>query len=326
MPVLSETCATCRFDGALYSLQDTLGTLRALPPMWQTTTEDVPDDVLATRPAPAVWSAAEYLAHSADVVANMGQLLHATLTTDDLEIPDPPPVADPLLEPVADALQRFEANTRRLHDKAVTLTGARDERWQRTARAGDQSVDAAWVVRHAVHDATHHLSDVGRGLHLLGVGAPTQQGVVAQLNTSDGGVPKRPIDMAEVGDRGLVGDRQATRKHHGRPLQALCLWSAEVIDALRAEGHPIEPGAAGENITIVGIDWSTIRPGTQMMIGDVLAEVSAWATPCQNNAQWFAGRDFNRMDHGRHPGWSRAYAWVRQPGTIRTGDPVVVEP
>lgn len=326
MPVPPETCEACRFDGAQYNLGDTMGTLRALAPMWRQTIEGVPEDVLTARPAPLVWSAAEYLAHSADIVANMGRLLHATLTIDDLELPDLPPIVDPSSEPMPEAIQRFETNTSRLHDKVASLDGARDARWKRTARAGQQEVDAAWIVRHAVHDAAHHLSDVGRGIHLLGAGAATQDGVVAQLNASDGGVPKEPIEVAEVGDRGLVGDRQAARQHHGRPLQALCLWSVEVIGALRAEGHPIEPGSAGENITLAGVDWSTLRPGTQLLIGDVLAEISAWATPCKKNAQWFAHRDFNRMNHDRHPGWSRAYAWVREPGTIRQGDRVVVEP
>jgi len=327
MPVPAETCEACRFDGRQYDLRDTLGTLRALAPMWRQTIEGVPDEVLTARPAPLVWSAGEYLSHSADIVANMGRLLHATLTIDDLELPDlGDDVPEPDPESVATALERFEANVARLHDKAASLDGARDKRWRRTARMRDDTVDAAWIVRHAVHDATHHLSDVGRGLHLMGAGAPTQVGVVAQVNASDGGVPKKPIEVAEVGDRGLVGDRQAARQHHGRPLQALCLWSTEVIDALRAEGHPIEPGAAGENVTLSDIDWSTIRPGTQLLVGDVLAEISAWATPCKKNAQWFADRDFRRMDHDRHPGWSRAYAWVREPGTIRQGDPVVVEP
>jgi MOSC domain-containing protein YiiM/uncharacterized damage-inducible protein DinB len=325
VPVAVETCEACRFDGAQYDRSDALGTVRALAPMWHTTVEGVDPDVLAQRPAPDVWSAVEYLSHSADVVANMGRLLHATLTIDDLELPEVPDASDPAAESLADGLARFTTNTSRLHDKAAGIA-ARDTAWRRTARSGDQVVDAAWILRHAIHDATHHLSDVGRGLHLLGAGAPTQEGRVLQLNVSDGGVPKKPIEVAEVGDRGLVGDRQAARVHHGRPLQALCLWSGEVIDALRAEGHPIEPGSAGENITVSGIDWSTIRPGTQLLVGDVLAEISAWATPCQKNAQWFADRDFNRMHHERHPGWSRAYAWVREPGTVRQGDPVVVEP
>jgi MOSC domain-containing protein YiiM len=326
MPVAVETCEACRFDGSQYDLPDALGTLRALAPMWEQTLEGVATEVLATRPAPDVWSAAEYLSHSADVVAAMGRLLHATLTTDDLVLPEVPDPVDPAPEPVEAALGRLAANATRLHDKAAALEGADDRRWARTARAGDHEVDAAWILRHAVHDGTHHLSDAGRGIHLLGAGAPTQEGVVAQLNVSDGGVPKKTVEVAEVGDRGLVGDRQADRHHHGRPLQALCLWSLEVIESLRAEGHPIEAGLAGENVTLTGIDWSTVQPGTQLLIGDVLAEVSAWATPCAKNAPWFADRDFRRMDHERHPGWSRAYAWVREPGTIRQGDRVVVEP
>ena len=231
----------------------------------------------------------------------------------------------PIPEPIDVALERLAANLARLGAKAGSLDHA-DEEWSRTITVGDDTVDAAWLLRHAVHDTTHHLMDVGRGLHLLGAGAPTREGVVAHLHASDGGVPKQPIAVAEVTDRGVVGDRQADRHHHGRPLQALCLWSVEVIDALRAEGHPIEPGSAGENITLAGIDWRTIRPGTQLLIGEVLAEVSAWSTPCAKNAGWFADRDFHRMDHDRHPGWSRAYAWVREPGTIRVGDAVVVEP
>jgi MOSC domain-containing protein YiiM len=72
------------------------------------------------------------------------------------------------------------------------------------------------------------------------------------LSRSDGGVPKHSTDHVTVGFRGVDGDRQATRAHHGSPWQALCLWSREVIDALVAEGHPIAPGAAGENVTIAG--------------------------------------------------------------------------
>jgi hypothetical protein len=198
--------------------------------------------------------------------------------------------------------------------------------WTTPITFAGHPVDPGWVLRHAVHEATHHLHDAGRGLHVLGAGAPSQQGSIVRVSASDGGVPKPSVDVAEVGHRGLVGDRQADRRNHGRPLQALCLWSLEVIQALNAEGHPVQPGDAGENITVSGIDWATMRTGVQLLVGDVLAEVSAFATPCSKNAAWFADRYFNRMDHGRHPGWSRVYAWVREPGTIRPGDPVVVEP
>ena len=327
MTLAPETCAACRFDGAEYDLSDALGTLRVIAPMWRETVAGVDEAVLLTRPAAGVWSAAEYTAHSADVTQAMGRLLHGLLTIDGLEVEAVPEGHAPdVSDGFGTALDRLTANLDRLLGRARRVGPEDDPEWSRTAMADGHEVSGAWVLRHAVHDATHHLSDLGRGLHRLGAGAPTQTGTVARLHVSDGGVPKRPVQEAEVGVRGLVGDRQADRHNHGRPLQALCLWSADVIDALQAEGHPIEPGLAGENVTLAGIDWTTIRPGTQLRIGDVLAEVSAWATPCKKNAAWFVDGRFDRMNHDRHPGWSRAYAWVREPGTVRTGDPVIVEP
>ncbi|MET0902802.1 MAG: DinB family protein, partial [Acidimicrobiales bacterium] len=218
VPVPVETCEACRFDGAQYDRSDALGTVRALAPMWEQTIEGIEPDVLGQRPAPGVWSAMEYLSHSADVVANMGRLLHAALTIDDLELPEVPDPTDPAPEPLADGLARFTANTKRLHDKAATLA-AGDRAWRRTVRVDGEVVDTAWILRHAIHDATHHLSDVGRGIHLLGAGAPTQEGRVLQLNVSNGGVPKKPVEIAEIGERGLVGDTPTARQHHRPPHQ-----------------------------------------------------------------------------------------------------------
>lgn len=192
-------------------------------------------------------------------------------------------------------------------------------------RSTISTIDADAPDPSIVHDAIHRLRDLGRLLHEIGAGAPSQQGSVLQLSASNGGVPKDAVLTADVGRRGLLGDRQANRKHHGRPFQALCLWSAEVIDALVAEGHPVHPGAAGENVTVQGIDWTTLRPGVRLLVGQLSCEISAWATPCRKNDRWFTGRS-DRIDHELHPGWSRAYAWVLEPGTITTGDPVIVEP
>jgi MOSC domain-containing protein YiiM len=98
-----------------------------------------------------------------------------------------------------------------------------------------------------------------------------------------------------------------------------------VIDGLAADGHPIEAGSAGENITVDGLDWATLRPGTLLRIGTVLAEVSFPATPCAKQTRWFADGDFQRIDHGRNPHLVRWYAWVREPGRVDEGDAVVVQ-
>ena len=150
-------------------------------------------------------------------------------------------------------------------------------------------------------------------------------GRVHQISVSGGGVPKVAVPTAEVDLRGVVGDDHADTRHHGSPEQALCVWSLEVIEALRAEGHPIEPGFAGENITVVGLDWSLVVPGVTLHIGDsVVAPVTFPAAPCSKNAAWFVGRDFRRMSHDHHPGWARMYTAVDVGGSIRVGDPVRV--
>ena len=151
------------------------------------------------------------------------------------------------------------------------------------------------------------------------------EGVVSRLNVSDGGVPKMAVDSVDVGYAGIVGDVQATRVHHGRPWQALCLWSSEVIADLAAQGHPIAPGAAGENVTVTGLDWAEVRPGVQLQLGAVRCEVLAFALPCSKNSRWFLDGDHNVMHHDRGP-VSRVYARVVTPGELRAGDPAILEP
>jgi MOSC domain-containing protein YiiM len=196
-----------------------------------------------------------------------------------------------------------------------------------TARRGlVWTPEAEAVLFHAVHDTSHHMMDVSRELVSHRPGGPGAAGVVEHMNVSDGGVPKHPVESAVVGRRGLAGDRQGNRKHHGRPFQAVCLWSTEVIGELAAAGHPIHPGAAGENLTISGLDWSGMRPGTIVHFeGSPLEVELSWpATPCHHQVRWFTDGDFKRIDHDANPGFSRWYGWVRRPGPVAVGDRAVV--
>ncbi len=150
---------------------------------------------------------------------------------------------------------------------------------------------------------------------------------VYQINTSNGRVPKLPTESAEISDSGIVGDHQADQVHHGSPDQALCLYSLEVIEQLESEGHPIYPGAAGENITIAGLDWTLVRPGKRLKLGEnIEIEITAPAGPCQKNARWFKDGKFGRMSDKRHPSSSRMYARVLSAGRLATGDSVDLIP
>jgi MOSC domain-containing protein YiiM len=150
-----------------------------------------------------------------------------------------------------------------------------------------------------------------------------ENGRIIQISVSAGGVPKLAVPNARVGALGLDGDGHRDAENHGGPERAVCLFSMEHIEALRREGHPVAPGTLGENVTIEGLSWSNVVPGTRLALGDtVVLEVSRYTSPCVNIKPLFIGGDYARVSQKRHPGWSRVYARVVTPGLIRERDPV----
>lgn len=151
--------------------------------------------------------------------------------------------------------------------------------------------------------------------------------VLVSINTSYGGVPKRRIDDARVSRLGLLGDTQNDKEHHGGPDRAVCVYSLERIRALQREGHPIDVGTAGENLTLEGIDWDLIVPGVRIKLGEeVVLEVASFTIPCKTIKASFIDGRFVRISQKLHPGWSRVYARVVIEGEIRFGDHVEVIP
>ncbi|MBA3452971.1 MAG: MOSC domain-containing protein [Deltaproteobacteria bacterium] len=122
---------------------------------------------------------------------------------------------------------------------------------------------------------------------------------------------------------GLEEDRQKHKKVHGGPDRAVCVYSLEVILALQAEGHPIYPGSAGENVTVSGLDWTAVIPGSRFELGTtVVLEVTRYTEPCKLIAESFTAKAFRRIDQVRNPGWSRVYTRVIREGVVRIGEPV----
>ncbi len=149
---------------------------------------------------------------------------------------------------------------------------------------------------------------------------------IHRVNASGGGVPKLPLAVATVATLGIAGDEHNEPLVHGGPMRALCLFPLELIEELRAAGHPIEPGSLGENVTTSDLDWSQVAPGARLRLGDdVLIEVTAFTDPCTTIAHNFTDRDFNRVNQRVAPGRSRVYARVLAPGEIRPGDAITLE-
>ena len=151
-----------------------------------------------------------------------------------------------------------------------------------------------------------------------------QAGTLYSINVSNGGVPKTPRDSVHITVGGCVGDRQRNLRIHGGPSRAVCIYSYDLIRALRAEGHPIGPGTIGENLTLAGVRWSEVCSGTIIEVGDVRLEVTKSATPCRNIVDSVLGGEIARVSEQRFAGWSRWYCRVLREGVVAVGDRVSI--
>jgi MOSC domain-containing protein YiiM len=157
--------------------------------------------------------------------------------------------------------------------------------------------------------------------------SPVGPARIVQISVSNGGVPKRAVPSARVTVLGLEGDAHRNIKHHGGLERAVCHFSLEAIRELQDEGHPVEPGSLGENVTIEGLDWNDVVPDARLRLGSaVVLEITRYTTPCFNIRPSFADGDYSRVSQKRHPGRSRLYARVLATGVIRTGDDARLEP
>ena len=157
---------------------------------------------------------------------------------------------------------------------------------------------------------------------------PSAPATVAQINISQGGLPKLPVPQAEVHRLGIHGDAVAHPTFHGGPLQALLLITEEGIEELKAKGYPIFPGAMGENITTLGLDRRQMRIGQRYRIGQIIVELTRLRVPCSAlnvygpaiRAEIYDGRV--KAGDPNTPVWglSGFYASVSEGGSIRQHD------
>jgi MOSC domain-containing protein YiiM len=100
------------------------------------------------------------------------------------------------------------------------------------------------------------------------------------------------------------------------------VYGLERLEALRDEGHPIDPGSTGENVLVRGLAWSNLAAGDVLHLGQVTLRLTTEAPPCSTIAASFADGAFQRISAAQHPGWSRWYAEVLTEGRIEVGDVV----
>lgn len=114
----------------------------------------------------------------------------------------------------------------------------------------------------------------------LNVEAAVSLASVVAVCISPGGVPKRPVNQAELTLEGLVGDGHNHEKHRSLD-RAVTVQDIELIEQIASEGYPVGPGTMGENITVRGLNVQGLSPGDRLHFENgVVLELASIRKPC----------------------------------------------
>lgn len=167
-------CEECGFDYEDLAAADIPTALRSFAkryraPLSRFLPGEDGDSLVRRRPEPGTWSALEYSAHVRDVFANYYGWIELTLAEDRpvLEGPGPDELADIRNysgdDPVA-VTDALSANAERL---ATVVEGVPDDGWDRIGLRRNEERSVLFSARRAVHEGSHHLLDIGRGMRAL---------------------------------------------------------------------------------------------------------------------------------------------------------------
>jgi hypothetical protein len=157
-----ERCDECGFNGEEWSDAAAISAIERLPAQFANAVAGLGPDDLLRRPVDSQWSIAEYADHVREVIFGMRFLLEIAVTqagTDLGESPYSPIEHDPRQIDIEAALVGIEREVTSLLNTYSELS---PNEWVSSVTLDGTNVDPHWIVRHAVHDPTHHLRDIER--------------------------------------------------------------------------------------------------------------------------------------------------------------------
>jgi hypothetical protein len=157
-----DRCDECGFDGGRWTDEGAVDAIGGLPARWEAAVADLDDSEVLRRPIPGMWSMGEYVDHVREVLVAMRFVLDSAVAEPGVDLgeaPEPYFAPAPRAIDVRRALAGIDREATALSSRFAVLHVAS---WTASATIGGDAVDARWICRHAVHDATHHLQDVER--------------------------------------------------------------------------------------------------------------------------------------------------------------------
>ena len=159
----------------------------------------------------------------------------------------------------------------------------------------------------------------------LGTILAVLRGPVQPLGHTTSGIAKHPVHgEVRVHPLGLDGDAQADLRNHGGEFKAVHCYAWSHYPAWREElaANPLldAPGAFGENLSVEGLDESTVCIGDLIRVGSTVFAVSQGRQPCFKLNLRFGVPDMAiRVQTSLRTGW---YLRVVEPGTLTPGDAI----
>ena len=166
-----EICDECGFHGGTLDLSAAVARIRTLPDRWsEVMSQD--EERLRARPEPDTWCAVEYAQHVVSAIVGVewaARLFAAGRSPDWGELPEDslPGVFEHDTHDcgrfdVAETLESLGAAARSMAAFAESLTP--DEQAATAVYVNELVINTTAVIRHALHDAEHHLLDIRRGI------------------------------------------------------------------------------------------------------------------------------------------------------------------
>lgn len=150
-------------------------------------------------------------------------------------------------------------------------------------------------------------------------------GKVKSLGSTTSAIDKYPVATAvNVGVLGIKGDSQADllvqggldKAVHCYPWQHYKYWRQILPDCQLLN----QPGAFGENLSVLGVDENDVCIGDHLRIGSVLFTVSQGRQPCfKLNLRFDCNNMASQVQNTLRAGW---YLRVIREGSMQAGDAI----
>jgi hypothetical protein len=157
-----ERCDECGFNGGEWSDAAAISAIAGLPIRFAGAVAGLSFDELRRRPVDGQWSIAEYADHVREVLFGMRFLLDIAGTQPGTDLGESPSSSfepEPRQIDIDAALVGIEREMTSLLEAFSALS---PNEWHSMVTLNGINIDPHWIVRHVVHDSTHHLLDMER--------------------------------------------------------------------------------------------------------------------------------------------------------------------